>query len=66
MKTLNISIRDVPLTIVYEYSEVFDEICVLKILIGDVDIYELLGEGDREEILIKCLEDYAESSTERP
>ena len=55
-------IRGVTLFISYTFDEVFREVVISKVELqdSDEDIYELLGESDKEELLIKCLEDYQE------
>ena len=57
-----LSIRGVDLFVSYTYDYVFEEIVITKVELqdSDEDIYELLGESDREELLIKCLENYQE------
>ena len=56
------NIRGVDLFISYTFDKVFREIIITKVELqdSDEDIYELLGESDREELLIKCLENYQE------
>jgi len=60
------NIRGVDLFIYYTFDEVFEEVIITKVELqdSDEDIYELLGESDREELLIKCLEDYQEYKNE--
>ena len=56
------NIRGVYLFIYYTFDKVFREVIITKVELqdSDEDIYELLGESDREELLIKCLENYQE------
>lgn len=64
MENLMIYVRDVALFVKYRYSAVFDEVVIEKVELqdSDEDVYELLGESDKEEILIKCMENYEENN----
>jgi len=56
------NIRGVSLFVYYTFDKVFREVIITKVELqdSDEDIYELLGESDKEELLIKCLENYQE------
>ncbi len=56
------NIRGVTLFIFYTFDEVFREVVINKVELqdSDEDIYELLGESDKEELLIKCMEHFQE------
>ena len=56
------NIRGVDLFISYTFDRVFEELIIVKVELqdSDEDIYELLGESDKETLLVRCLEDYQE------
>lgn len=60
------NIRGVTLFTYYTFDEVFREVVICKVELqdSDEDIYELLGEADKEEILIKCMEHFQEQAYE--
>lgn len=64
MRHLITTLRGVKLYVLYEYSKPFEEVIVKSVTLQDSeeDIYELLGESDKEEILIKCMEHYEENN----
>lgn len=58
------NIRGVTLSASYIFDEVFEEVIIDRVELqdSDEDIYELLGESDKEELLIKCMEHYEENN----
>lgn len=57
------NIRGVTLCASYIFDEVFEEVIIERVELSDSDedIYELLGEADREEIMIKCMQHFQET-----
>lgn len=56
------NIRGVDLFTYYTFDEVFEEVIIERVELqgSDEDIYELLGESDKEDLLIKCMEHFQE------
>lgn len=57
------NIRGVTLSASYSFDEVFEEVIIERVELtdSDEDIYELLGESDKEEIMIKCMQHFQEN-----